>query len=54
MASDRARGEGQSSPSNEPQGRVRIGGNLPTPDVVRVGEASRDEEFVNSVKVSPR
>ena len=54
MASDRARGEGQSSPSNEPKNEVRTGGNFPDPGVARVGEASRDEEFVESVNIGPR
>ena len=54
MANDRGRGEDQSSPSNEQQDGVRTGGNLPAPGVVRVGGASRDEEFVESVNVGPR
>ena len=54
MASDRARGEGQSSPSNEHQDGIRTGENLPAPGVVRVGEANRDEEFVDSAHVGPR
>lgn len=40
MASDRARGEGQSSPCSENKDGVRTGGNLPASGVVRVGEAS--------------
>ena len=44
----------ESSPSNEQQDGVRTGGNLPDPGVVRVGEASRDEEFVDRVNVGPR
>ena len=54
MASDRARADGQSSPSNEQQDGVRTGGNLPASGVVHVGEASRDEEFVDSVNVGTR
>ena len=53
MARDRARGEGRSSPSNELQDGVRTDGNLPAPGVVRVGKASKDEEFVDSVNVDP-
>ena len=48
MGSDGARGEGQPSPSNEQQDGVRTGGNLQAPGVVRVGEASRGKEFVDS------
>ena len=54
MANDRGRGEDQSSPSNEQEDGVRTGGNLSAPGVVRVGEATRDEEFVDSVNVGPR
>ena len=54
MASDRTRGEGQSSPSREQDG-VRTGGNLPAPGVTRVGDV-RGDEFVESsvVDVGPR
>ena len=46
---------GQSSPSNEQQDGVRTGGNLLAPGVVRAGEASRGEEFVDtSVNAGPR
>ena len=48
MANDRARGEGQSSPSNEQQDGVRTVGNLSAPGVTHVGKPSRDEEFVDS------
>ena len=53
MSNDRARGEGQSSPSNEQQDGVRTDGNLPASGV-DVGNASRDEEVVDSVNVGPR
>ena len=54
MACDRARGECQSSPNNEQQDGVRTGGNFPAPGFIRVGEASRDGEFVESSNVGPR
>ena len=54
MASDRARGEGQSNLSNEQQDGVRTGGKLPAPGVVREGEASKGEQFVARVNVGPR
>ena len=55
MTRDRARGEGHSSPSNEQQDGVRTSGNLSALGVVRVGEASRNEGFVDSrVNVGPR
>ena len=54
MVNDRARAEGQSSPINEEQDGVRTGANLPAHCVVRVGEASRGEEFVDSRNVGPQ
>ena len=50
MANDLAQREGQSSASSGQQDGVRTRVNLPSPAVVRVGEASRGEEFVESVK----
>ena len=50
MPSDRARGEGQTSPRREQDG-VRTDGNSPAPGVVRVSEV-RDDEFVESSGVN--
>lgn len=51
MASNCARGEGESSPANEYKGGGRSAGNVLAPGGVRVGESSRDEDFVESVNV---
>ena len=48
--------EERASPAlrNEQQEGVQTGGNLPAPGVVRVVEASRNKEFIDSVNIGPR